>query len=141
MRPPLGYTCLPSHICHLRKSLYGLKQAPRVWFENFRGAILRARCYQSPNDNSIFIRRTGHGCTILLLYVDDMIISGNDISCMTDLKASLMRSFKMKHLAPLTYFLGLETSRSKDGICIHQRKYAEDLISLAHLTNTKVIKL
>ena len=119
MRPPPGYACPPNHICRPRKSLYGLKQAPRAWFEKSRIAILKAQFYQSPNDNSMFIRRTGKGCTVLLLYVDDMIISGNDISGISTLKSYLMRNFKMKDLGPLTYFLGLEISRSDGGIHIH----------------------
>ena len=57
-----------------------------------------------------------------------MIISSNDAAGTKDLKCHLTQTFKMKDLGPLTYFLGLEISRSKRGMCIHQRKYAEDLL-------------
>lgn len=57
-----------------------------------------------------------------------MIISGNDAAGTKDLKCHLTQTFKMKDLGPLTYFLGLEISRSKCGMCIHQRKYVEDLL-------------
>ncbi|XP_059630984.1 uncharacterized mitochondrial protein AtMg00810-like [Cornus florida] len=138
MKPPPGYVCPPNHVCHLHKSLYGLKQAPRAWFEIFPSAIIQAGFHQSPNDNSLFVKRTTRGSTCLLLYVDDMIITGNDVSGITSLKTYLMRSFKMKDLGPLTYFLGLEISRSKAGVSIRQKKYAEDVLSLAHLTDSKL---
>lgn len=115
----------------------GLKQAPRAWFDKFRHAILSANFYQSPNDSSLFIPRTARGCTILLLYVDDMILSGNDAIGIKELKTHLMRTFKMKDLGPQTYFLGLEISRTKEGIGVNQRKYAEDLLASARLTNAR----
>ena len=62
-----------------------------------------------------------------------MIISGNDISGIADLKHRLTRHFKMKDLSPLTYFLGLEFSCTKSGIRVHQRKYATNLITSARL--------
>ena len=55
MKPPPGYACPSSHVCRLQKSLYGLKQAPCAWFDTFRGAIVKARFYQSPNDHSLFV--------------------------------------------------------------------------------------
>lgn len=85
--------------------------------------------FHSPNDNSLFIQLTAHGCTILLLYVDDMIISRNDAKGIKDFKRHLMDSFKMTNFGHLTYFLGLEISRSNEGFRFHQRKYAEDLLA------------
>ena len=65
------------------------------------------------DDGSLFIRRTSRGCTILLIYVDDMIISGNDVVGISNLKSHLMRTFKMNGLGFLTYFLGLEVSGAR----------------------------
>eukprot|EP00268_Persea_americana_P044937 TRINITY_DN4553_c2_g1_i10.p1 TRINITY_DN4553_c2_g1~~TRINITY_DN4553_c2_g1_i10.p1 ORF type:complete len:308 (+),score=35.45 TRINITY_DN4553_c2_g1_i10:1732-2655(+) len=137
MRPPPGYSCPPHHVCKSTKSLYGLKQAPRAWFEKFRSAILQAHFYQSSNDSSLFIRRSSHGYTILLIYVDDMIISGNDHDGIDELKTHLMSTFKMKDLGSLTYFLGLEVQQNKDGIQITQSKYVDDLIHSARLGDAK----
>lgn len=78
-----------------------------------------------------------HCCTTMLLYVDDIIINGNEASGITAFNTCLMRTFKMKDLGALIYFLGL-ISHTKGGIRIHQRKYAEDLLSLAHLTDSKI---
>lgn len=67
----------------------------------------------------LFIRRISRGCIFLLIYVDDMIISGNDTTGIKECKSYLCRHFKMKDLGPLTYFLGLEVSRTSDGIRIY----------------------
>lgn len=70
-----------NYVCCLWKLLYGgLKQAPRAQVDKIFNSILQAcaHFYQSPNDSSTFIWWAAHGCTILLLYVNDMIISKND---------------------------------------------------------------
>lgn len=67
------------------------------------------------------------------LYVDDIIISGNDVIGISDLKHYLMRTFKMKDLGVLTYFLGLEIQYTPLGI--HQHKYVEDLLSITRLSH------
>ena len=67
-----------------------------------------------------------------------MIFSGNDVTGIIALKSYLMHYFKMKDLGHLTYFLGLEISCTQNGIRIKQKKYAEDLLFLAHLTDCKI---
>ncbi|KAL0456401.1 UNVERIFIED_CONTAM: Retrovirus-related Pol polyprotein from transposon RE1 [Sesamum latifolium] len=78
MQPLPGYDCPPDKVCRLRKALYGLKQAPRAWFSKFNNTICRFGFQFSPHDHALFIRKTTHGSTLLLLYVDDMIITGDD---------------------------------------------------------------
>lgn len=122
-----------------KKSLYGLKKAPRAWFDKFRFVILQANYYQSSNDNdsSLLIRRSSRGCTILLIHVDDMILSGNDQASISELKSHLKSTFKMKDLGPLTYFLGLEILWNMDGIRVTQSKYADQLIHFARLGDAR----
>lgn len=101
MRLPPSYACPPKHVCRSKKSLYGLKQAPWAWFGNFRSAILSANFCQSLNDSSLIIRRTSRGCTILLLYVDDMILSGNGVIGIKELKTHLTRTLTRDHTGHL----------------------------------------
>lgn len=84
-----------------------VQKAMFVKFEKFRSAILCAKLYKSPNNSSLFIQRTSQGCTLLLLYVDDTIISGKDDMAIKELKTYLMQTFKMKDFEHLTYFLCL----------------------------------
>ena len=80
MQPPPGLSVESNKVCHLRRTLYSLKQAPRAWFAKFSFTISRLGYMTSHYDSTLFLRRTNK-CTILLfLYVDDMIITGDDLN-------------------------------------------------------------
>ena len=93
----------------------------------------------NPYDFALFLRRTDKGIILLLLYVDDMIITGDDLSGIQELKDFLLQQFEMKDLGHLTYFLGFEITHSTNGLYITQAKYASDLLSRAGLTDSKTI--
>ena len=75
------------------------------------------------------------GITVLLLYVDDIIISGSDPECIVLLHNVLQSSFHMKDLGSLTYFVGLEIQWLKGGLFSNLHKYTNDLILQAQLQN------
>jgi hypothetical protein len=87
----------------------------------------------------LFIRRTDRGIILLLLYIDDMIIAGDDSIGILELKQFLSQHFEMKDLGTLSYFLGLEISSSSDGYYLTQAKYISDLLSCANLTDCKTV--
>ena len=93
----------------------------------------------SPYDSALFLRRTDKGTILLLLYVDDIIITGDDLSSIQELKDFLNQQFEMKDLGHLSYFLGLEITHSTDGFYITQAKYASDLLSQVGLTDSKTV--
>ncbi|XP_019053898.1 PREDICTED: uncharacterized protein LOC109114920 [Nelumbo nucifera] len=93
----------------------------------------------STYDHALFIRKTSQGCVLLLLYVDDMIITGDDLQGISDLKHFLSKQFEMKDLGRLNYFLGIEVSSDQSGYYLSRAKYAIDLVSRAGLTDTKTI--
>ena len=80
MQPPSGLSVESNKVCHLRHALYGLKQAPRAWFAKFSSTIFCLGYTASPYDSALFLRCTNKGTILLLLYVDDMIIIGDDLS-------------------------------------------------------------
>ena len=86
---------------------------------------------------SLFIKRTKTSLVILLVYVDDMMITGNDLNLIQQTKEVLQDTFKMKDLGELRYFLGIEFARSQEGIVMHQRKYSLEIISEAGLGAAK----
>lgn len=99
-----------SQVCRLNKSLYGLKQASRTWFSTFPKALLEADFTQSKADYSMFTFARGSHLTILLVYVHDIVITGDDELVISLLRRYLSHRF-MKDLGPLKYFLDIEVAR------------------------------
>ncbi|RVW37258.1 Retrovirus-related Pol polyprotein from transposon RE1 [Vitis vinifera] len=115
-------------VCKLKKSLYGLKQSLRAWFGRFTKSM-RAFGYRQSNSNHTLFLKKQHGkITTLIVYVDDMVVTGNNPEERKTLQNYLSREFEMKDLGPLKYFLGIEVSRSSEGIFLSKRKYALDLL-------------
>uniref|UniRef100_A0A2N9IBP1 Integrase catalytic domain-containing protein n=1 Tax=Fagus sylvatica TaxID=28930 RepID=A0A2N9IBP1_FAGSY len=121
-------------VCRLRKSLYGLKQSPRAWFGRFTSFMKSIGYKQSNSDHTLFLKHNEEQITALIVYVDDMIVTGNDLEERKTLQEHLAREFEMKDLGELKYFLGIEVSRSKKGIFLSQRKYALDLLNETGMT-------
>jgi hypothetical protein len=139
MQAPLGYLNCLDKVCLIRRALYGLKQALRAWFAKFSSIVHQFGFSFSPHDTTLFIRRSDKGMILLLLYVNDMIITGDDHSGISDFKQFLHQQFKMKDLGYLSYFLGFEVFSDSTGYYLSQAKYASDLLSCAGLTDTKVV--
>ena len=70
----------PHHVCRLKKALYGLKQAPRAWFDCLRVALLERGFVNSVFDNSLFHCKVNNKLLLLLVYVDNILITGKDSS-------------------------------------------------------------
>ncbi|GFY95385.1 hypothetical protein Acr_10g0007700 [Actinidia rufa] len=116
-------------VCRLRKSLYGLKQSPRAWFSRFSEVVLSLDFIRCQSDQTCFIYRRPNGqCVIISVYVDDIIITGDDASGIERVKQILRKAFDTKDLGPLRYFLGIEVAHSRRGISLSQRKYVLDLL-------------
>jgi Reverse transcriptase (RNA-dependent DNA polymerase)/Integrase core domain len=141
MHLPPGYHVQSSNnqrlVCRLHKSLYGLKQASRNWFSKFSQAIQTFGFKQSASDHSLFTLRSGTKITLLLIYVDDMIITGNDEASIVAVKNFIRSQFRIKDLGKLKYFLGIEVARSRKGIFLSQRKYALEILNETGLLGAK----
>lgn len=126
-----------TRVCRLQKSLYGLKQAPRCWFAKLAEALRAYGFTQTRSDYSLFVY-TKNGVSLrILIYVDDLIISGNSPTAIQSFKDYLSLCFHMKDLGPVKYFLGIEVARSPAGIYLCQRKYATDIVEETGLLGCK----
>ena len=96
----------------LRQSLYGLKQTPHAWFGKFSKAIEEFSMQQSKSDHSVFYRNSSLGIILLVVYVDDIVITGSDSKGISSLKSFLQSQFHIKDLGMLRYFLGIKVMRS-----------------------------
>ena len=81
-----GLSAESNKVCHLRRALYGFKQAPQAWFAKFNSTISRLGYMASHYDSALFLCRTGKCTILLLLYVDDMLITSDDLSGIQELK-------------------------------------------------------
>ncbi|XP_061989759.1 uncharacterized mitochondrial protein AtMg00810-like [Rosa rugosa] len=137
MSQPPGFedSQFPNHVCKLKKSLYGLKQAPRAWNERFTSYLPQLGFKSSIVDPSLFIRDFGSTQVYLLLYVDDIILTGNSSSSIQHVKDALQSEFDMKDLGLLHYFLGLQITYLPNGLFISQAKYAQDILDKAGMSD------
>ncbi|KAG8503082.1 hypothetical protein CXB51_000899 [Gossypium anomalum] len=127
--PPSFNSSTPNKVCKLQKSLYGLKQASRQWFSKLTSALTSLGYIQSSSNFSLFVKKDVASFTALLVYVDDVILAGDNFDEIARVKAFLDFTFRIKDLGDLKYFLGLEVARSSAGIHLCQRKYALDILS------------
>ncbi|GJR13503.1 ribonuclease H-like domain-containing protein [Tanacetum coccineum] len=116
-------------VCKLKKSLYGLKQAPRQWNAKLTQTLVECGFKQSNSDYSLFSKSEKGNFLALLVYVDDIIVTKNNVDEIEKFKEFLRTKFQIKYLGKLKYFLGIEVLETDLGICLSQRKYCLDLLS------------
>jgi Reverse transcriptase (RNA-dependent DNA polymerase) len=130
MTLPPGYksTSDPSTVCKLKKAIYGLKQSPRAWYARLSFSLLKINFIKSTADSTMFVKHSQKSTTIILVYVDDIIVTGNDNEEIKRVKEYLKRKFDIKDLGQLSCFLGIEIAHSSKGLFLSQRKYVLDLL-------------
>ena len=92
-------------VCKIKKSVYGLKQSPRVWFERLTRAIFKWGFKQSQGDHTLFIKHSSQGkIAALIVYVDDIVVTGDGLKEIMQLQNSLSKEFEIKYLGALNFF-------------------------------------
>lgn len=114
----------------LKKSLYGLKQSPRNWNNTITEFLLELGFEQSEHDACLFMKRDQAGIVILALYVDDLIMTGDNKRAIEWVRKSLSKRFKMKDLGSVSKLLGMVVERDREAkaMKISQEKYIEDML-------------
>ena len=95
---------------------------------------------QSNGDSSLFHRHSPSGVSILVVYVDDILITRSNAVEAGRLSAALAQEFEIKALGPLRYFLGLEVAYTSRGIFVSQQKYTVDLLKLTDMTDCAPVR-
>ena len=115
MEQPKGFEnkLNPEYVCKLKKVLYGLKQAPRVWYGKIVEFLIHSGYGVAPANSSLFVKAREGKLAIILIYVDDLIITRDDVNEIRQTKKNLSVRFQMKELGDLNYFLGLEMECTK----------------------------
>lgn len=141
MTQPAGFEASDkSLVCKLHKSLYGLKQAPRAWYDRLTQALLQLGFVKSKCDPSLLIHTQNGACTYVLIYVDDILITGSAPHLISDLIHKLNMKFALKQLGQIDYFLGIEVHHLPSGaLLLNQTKYIRDLLCKAHMEDSAPI--
>jgi hypothetical protein len=139
MEKPPGYVQNDSNlVCRLKKSLDGVKKGPKSWYakmDNFLLDTIFSRCHSNPN---VYTKKVGSHLIIIVLYFDDLILTGSDPKLLTHVKFILKNKFELIDLGFLHYFLGLQVLQTKEGIFLSHSKYACDLLCHFHMDDSKL---
>ncbi|GJT32264.1 retrotransposon protein, putative, ty1-copia subclass [Tanacetum coccineum] len=129
----------PNHVCKLKRSIYGLKQASRQWNKRFDDEIKKFGFTQNRDEPCVYQKASGSYVTFLILYVDDILIMGNNIPMLQDVKSYLGKCFAMKDLGEAAYILGIKIyrDRSKRLIGLCQSAYIEKILKRYYMENSK----
>jgi len=141
MKQPPGFvdSALPSHVCRLHKSLYGLKQAPRAWYTRLNDFLLSIGFRASNVDTSLFIFSVGTDICYLLVYVDDVLLTGSNSLLLQRFIQLLSSEFKLPDLGFVYYFLGIEVQSTSMGLMLRQHKYTFDILTRAGMLSCKPV--
>ncbi|KAK8914337.1 hypothetical protein KSP39_PZI023872 [Platanthera zijinensis] len=143
MRQPEGFEAKgkEDQVCRLKKSLYGLKQSPRMWYQKFDTYMLELGLERSNSDHCVYFQRKGEHFTFLTLYVDDMLLVGNSVKMIQQLKKLLSAKFEMKDLGPASVILGMQITRerSKKKLWLGQQRYVEEVLKKFNMADCKPV--
>lgn len=130
MKQPPGFvdSRFPHYVCRLHKTIYGLKQSPREWNQKLCNFLIDFGFCVSKADPSLLMKLTSTYKIYVLVYVDDLIITRSDSTLVQQTIDKLNTVFAIKDLGDLSYFLGVEATRSKAGLFLSQHKYIVDLL-------------
>ena len=126
-------------ICKLRKSIYGLKQVSQSWNIRFDEVVKGFDFIKNEEEACVYKKESGSSVAFLILYVDDILLIGNDIPMLESVKTSLKNSFSMKDLGEAAYIVGIKISRdrSKRLIGLNQDTYIDKLLKRFNMEEAK----
>ena len=140
MQQPQGFSTNPSLMCRLKKSLYVLKQPPSTWYAKIDSFLLSLNFVRCKSDRNVYLKLIHGSLMIIVLYVDDLLITGSSKDEIASLKDAMNHAFSMTDLGLLSQFLGLKIAQTKEGIKLHQSKYALDFLNKFNMKDCKPSK-
>ncbi|KAL7284900.1 hypothetical protein ACG7TL_002214 [Trametes sanguinea] len=130
-----------NYVCLLKKAIYGLKQASRQWNLKIHKSLLDLGFTRTYSDAGVYVywRQGGEKVTIVVLYVDDLLLLGDDRQHIKQVKDALKKQYKMTDLGAVKRFLGLRISRDRTirRIDIDQEEYIQSVIERFEMADCK----
>lgn len=126
-----------NHVCKLHKAIYGLRQAPRAWHDALKAFITSHGFTTSKSDPSLFIYASGAIIAYFLVYVDDLLLTGNDAEFLHNFIQSLSKTFSLKNMGTPHYFLGIELIPTSKGLFLSQHKFIRKILEKFDMDGAK----
>lgn len=126
--PGFEHPDLPHYVCKFRKAIYCLRQGPRTWYTELHIFLLSIGFSMSRSDESPFILHTYQFTVYILVYVDDIIVTGPQSAIIRQVISCLSARFSLKDLGRLDYFLGVQVLHRPNGIILSQKHYLNGLL-------------
>ncbi|KAH9740738.1 retrovirus-related pol polyprotein from transposon RE2 [Citrus sinensis] len=123
--------------CTLNKALYGLKQGPRAWYDRLSNSLLQWGFQALKSDTSLFFQHNERDIVMVLIYVDDILVTGSNTVFIEKIIEQFGSEFALKDLGDFSYFLGLEVTPSAEGLHLSQTKYICDILSKTNMLGSK----
>ncbi|KAD2132529.1 hypothetical protein E3N88_41798 [Mikania micrantha] len=129
----------PDKVCKLKKSIYGLKRASRSWNLHFDEKIIEYGFIKNEDEPCVYMKTSGSTVVFLILYVDDILLIGNHLPVLKDVKSWLSKCFAMKDLGEAAYILGIKIYRdiSKQLISLSQSAYIDKVVKRFSMQDAK----
>ncbi|KAL0411076.1 UNVERIFIED_CONTAM: Retrovirus-related Pol polyprotein from transposon TNT 1-94 [Sesamum latifolium] len=141
MDQPEGFTTVGEEqkVCHLQRSIYVLKQGSRSWNTRFDKVIRGYDFIKNDYDPCVYKKISGSSVAYLVLYVDDILLIGNDVKMLRDIKAWLSTQFSMKDMGEASYILGIKIyrDRSRRMLGLTQFSYIEKVLKRFRMEHSK----
>ena len=140
MIQPEGFTSTDeSKVCKLQRSIYGLKQASRSWNMRFDKCIKSYGFVRNKEEPCIYKWNNGSVIVFLVLYVDDILLIGNDVAALQGIKVWLSSQFSMKDLGEASFILGMKIyrDRSKRLLGLSQSTYIDTMLKRFSMENSR----
>lgn len=144
MKQPPGFEIKgkENHVCLLKRSLYGLKQAPKSWNDAIDETLITFGFQRCLSDNCLYFKRfsDGNWC-ILLIYVDDILITATSEEISKEVERQISSIFEIRSLGEVNHYLGMEVKRENDIYTINQNQFIKKIIKEFGLTDAKESKI
>lgn len=140
MQQPPGFAVRGSEhlVCHLRRSLHAVKQSPRTWYHKIDTYLRASGWTRSLADPNLYFVQDAGNLLILMLFVDDLLITGSDPKRIQQMKTLLGEKYKMKDLGEVQWYLSVEFNRTTPGgLFLHLTNYTQDLLSEYHMQDCR----
>jgi hypothetical protein len=146
MKPPEGFVVKGNkdRVYKLNKSLYGLKKSPRMWYQKFDTYIIGLGFVRSRVDHCVYSRKVGYHFIYVVLYVDDMLLVGNNMDVIKEVKSHLSSKFDMKDIDAGNFIPGMEIKRDRANMKLWlniQGKYVETILQRFNMNGSKLVKV